>query len=80
MSKKNAGLEVQRIIDRENLERTLVGLHLRQTVALETIARCLARTNDYLDRIVDANDGSLRMKDIERAKVYSTHLGKKLKQ
>lgn len=71
---------LQERIDGENIEKALLGLHLHQTIALETIARCLARTNDYLDRIVDANDGSLRMKDIKRAEVYQTHLGKKLKK
>jgi len=51
---------------------------LRKVNALEKIARCLSVIEESLLTIVDGNDKSLRMKDIERAKVYSTHLGKKL--
>lgn len=53
-------------------------LETRKIVALEKIARCLSAIEESLLTIVDNNDKSLRMKDIERAKVYSTHLGKKL--
>lgn len=50
----------------------------RKVIALEKIARCLSVIEECLLTIVDGNDKSLRMKDIDRAKVYSTHLGKKL--
>lgn len=59
---KNKSEIVQAEIYRENLEKTLVGLHLRQTVALETIARALSNFTSYLDRIVNGNDGSLKIK------------------
>ena len=39
----------------------------RLTKALETLAKC-----------VDKKRGCLRMNDVDRAKVYSKHLGKKL--
>lgn len=51
----------------------------RAVIALETIARRLGTIEECLLTIVDSNDRSLRMKDIKRAEVYSTHLGDKLK-
>lgn len=80
MSKKNAGVEVQRIVDEENFERAMLGLHHRQTQALEKIARCLSAIEEAFLMLFDSSDKSLRMKDVDRAKVYSTHLGKKLKK
>jgi len=53
-------------------------VEIRKTIALEKIARCLSTISECLLTVVDGNDKSLRMKDIERAKVYSTHLGGKL--
>lgn len=55
-------------------------LENRKVIALEKIARCLATIEESLLHVVDGNDRSLRMKDIERAKVYSTHLGKKIRK
>jgi hypothetical protein len=56
------------------------GLEARKIIALESIARRLGTIEECLLTIVDGNDKSLRMKDIERAKVYSSHLGKKLRK
>lgn len=56
------------------------GVLLRQAVALEKTARIFADIEHLLYRIVDENDGSLRMKDIKRAEVYGKHLGKKLRK
>ena len=39
----------------------------RIAIALERLAAC-------------AEDGVLKMKDVDRAKVYSTHLGEKLRE
>lgn len=39
----------------------------------------LTRIADSLDAIVDRERGVLKMVDVDRAKVYSTHLGEKLK-
>ena len=55
-------------------------IEVRKVVALEEIASHLSTIKECLLTIVDSSDKSLRMKDIERAKVYSTHLGKKLKK
>lgn len=33
-----------------------------------------------LMRVVDPDKSTIRMEDVERAKVYSTHLGKKLSE
>lgn len=52
----------------------------RQVVALEKSARHLGAIEEALLTIIDSNDKTLRMKDVDRAKVYSKHLGKKLKQ
>jgi hypothetical protein len=55
-------------------------LELRKTIALEKIARCLAVIESILFSVCDGNDGTIRMKDVERAKVYIQHLGKKLRK
>jgi hypothetical protein len=55
-------------------------LKLRVVIALETIARRLGAIEERLLHVVDGNDSSIRMKDIERAKVYQTHLGKELRE
>ncbi len=54
-------------------------LENRKIIALESITRHLSAIEGCLLAIVDGNDKSLRMKDIERAKVYSKHLGRKLR-
>jgi hypothetical protein len=46
---------------------------------LEGIAEHLRRIADSLDVIIDRERGVLKMIDVDRAKVYSTHLGGKLK-
>ena len=37
---------------------------IRKTVALETIARHLGAIENYLDRIIDGNSGSLKIKGL----------------
>lgn len=54
-------------------------LENRAVIALEKIARSLAAIEEALLRVTDGNDGSLRMKDIERASVYSKHLAGKMR-
>lgn len=58
--------------------RTVRELEIRKVVALEKISRHLSAIEEVLLLITDGNKKSLRMEDIERAKVYSTHLGKNL--
>lgn len=41
-------------------------LQLRQTCALEKIARCLGDVCSYLDRIVDGNGGTLKVTNHEK--------------
>ena len=53
-------------------------LENRKVIAIEKIAQCLSVIEECLLTVTDGHDKSIRMKDIERAKVYSTHLGKKL--
>ena len=55
-------------------------LEQRKVIALEKIARCIAAIESVLLSICDGNDSSIRMKDIKRSEVYSTHLGKKLRK
>ncbi len=52
-------------------------------IAILTVVSILAyislvKISLLLSAIVDVNKGTLRMEDVERAKVYSEHLGKKL--
>ena len=49
----------------------------RIAIALERIADALESLIDYSNR--EPGDGVLKMKDVDRAKVYSTHLGEKLR-
>lgn len=58
----------------------LSALLLRLVVAMEKQSRHFSAIEELLLTCVDGNDKTLRMKDVDRAKVYSKHLGKKLKQ
>ena len=40
----------------------------------------LARVAEALERIANRIDGVVEMRDVDRAKVYSEHLGKKLSE
>lgn len=43
------------------------------------LIKVLHRIADSLDTIIDKKKKTLRMVDVERGKVYKTHLGKKLR-
>jgi hypothetical protein len=45
---------------------------------INRITKALERIANALDTIVDRKKKTLRMVDVERGKVYKTHLGKKL--
>jgi hypothetical protein len=47
---------------------------------LQRAASALARLADLLETVIDKKTGTIRMRDVDRAKVYSEHLGKKLSQ
>jgi hypothetical protein len=65
-------------------ERRLVMLTPMEVDALKRIADSLENISAYLCTLAQCVDaehgGTLRMKDVDRAKVYSTHLGKKLRE
>lgn len=54
-------------------------LQVRNTVAIETMARSLAAISQVFQKSYDMRDSSIRMKDVERAQVYSQRLGGKLR-
>lgn len=68
------GREIAEVIKRSS------DLQLRQVVALEKIARCLSALEELLFDVHDGSDKSIRTKNVERGKVYSTHLGGKLRR
>lgn len=45
---------------------------------LNRLLRALERIANALDVVVDRKKRTLRMVDVDRSKVYKTHLGKKL--
>lgn len=52
---------------------------LRSAEALERIASALESISNSFGFVVDEEKRTLRMVDIDRAKVYSAHLGEKLR-
>jgi hypothetical protein len=51
-----------------------------ETVGLQRLVRALERIATSLELVVDRKKRTLRMVDVDRGKVYKTHLGGKLKK
>jgi hypothetical protein len=47
---------------------------------LQRLLRALERIAESLNTVVDRKKKTLRMVDVDRSKVYKTHLGRKLRK